>query len=285
MSASGQSGFRRYDASIMLETSAFRTGLERLGLGGKQIELHSSFRSLGGVIGGPDGAVAELTRVAKTLIVPTFSWEYSVRNSAADPINRNAAEPQEAHSPDPRTIPPFDPATSTVDADMGVISRSVSRWPGVVRSGHPLVSWCAWGEGAPEIVHEHRWDDAFLPIKRLAERDGLVVLLGVSLTACTAIHLAEEMAGRQSFVRWSPDHQGVVRRARVGGCSDGFDRLLPHLRGVIQEGALGPARVLIAPLHPLLELTSNFIRRNPDITICERRCDRCLAAAAGGPIV
>jgi len=233
------------------------------------------------VDGGAEAVVAALTKTAELVAVPTFCWDASVRYADRDPVGNNAAEG--ADPDDTRRPVPFDPATSGIDADMGVIANTVARWPGARRSGHPLVSWAAWGAGAEEIVRDHDWNDAFRPIKRVVDLDGSILLLGVTLTSCTAVHLAEEMAGRRSFIRWAQGLDGVVRRARTGGCSEGFDSLLPHLGDVIRETTIGSARVIIAPLVPFLGRVAGIIRRDPGITMCRTRCDRCRAAVAGGP--
>jgi len=47
------------------------------------------------------------------------------------------------------------------------------------------------------------------------------------------------------------------------------------------EAAVGRPAV---PLGPLVAKAAAIIRADPGITVCERKCDRCLAASAGGPI-
>jgi len=265
----------------VVDEAEIREGLVRAGLQGARLEVHSSLRSFGRVDGGAEAVVSALTKTAELIAVPTFCWDASVRYADRDPIEHNAAE-----GPDPldtRRQIPFDPATSGIDADMGIIAETVARWPGARRSGHPLVSWAAWGAGAEDVVDDHPWNDAFAPINRVAARGGSILMLGVTLTSCTAVHLAEEMAGRRSFIRWALGKDGVVRRARTGGCSEGFDNLLPQLGDVIRETRIGECRVLIAPLAPFLDRVAGIIRRSPEITMCGRKCDRCLAAASGGP--
>ncbi|MEK7474406.1 MAG: AAC(3) family N-acetyltransferase [Candidatus Coatesbacteria bacterium] len=265
----------------MIGETEIRDGLVRAGLEGVPAEVHSSLRSFGRVDGGADTVVAALTKTAALIAVPTFCWDASVRHATRDHVEHNAAE--EPDPLDPGHPIPFDPATSRIDDDMGRIAKTVAGWPGARRSGHPLVSWAAWGAGAEAVVRDHGWDDAFRPIKRVVDLNGSILLLGVTLTSCTAVHLAEEMAGRRSFIRWAQGADGVVRRARTGGCSEGFDNLLPHLRDVIRETTIGSARVIIAPLAPFLGRVAAIIRRTPEITMCRARCDRCRAAVAGGP--
>ena len=58
-----------------------------------------------------------------------------------------------------------------------------------------------------------------------ADRGGYVILMGVGLESMTALHLAEEMAGRRLFQRWANGPDGEAMRVSVGGCSRGFGAL------------------------------------------------------------
>ncbi len=167
---------------------------------------------------------------------------------------------------------------------MGVISQTVAKLPGAVRSPHPLTSWAAWGKDAKFLAEDHPWDEPQYSISQLMKLDGYVLILGVSFTSLTAIHLAEEMAGRKAFIRWVVDKGMNVKRVRVGGCSDGFDRLIPSVEDLLKRTTVGSCNIMAAPLRPLVERMTDAIRREPEITMCSDRCDRCVAAVAGGPI-
>ncbi len=268
----------------MLAESNIAAALEELDLAGAQVELHASLRSFGWVNGGAETVVSALKRELKTLLVPAFCSEACAPTPTHEHVERNAWTNEDYFFNNPPPPKPFDPLTSPVDKDMGVIAQTIAKQPGSCRSTHPLCSWAAWGEDADYLTANHSWDDAFLPIKRLMERNGSILLIGTSLTSCTAIHLAEEVTGRRMFIRWALDLNGQVRRARCGGCSDGFDRLFPQLEDVFRKTQVGACRMLAVPLSELVERAATVIRSDPSITMCERKCDRCLAAFAGGPV-
>jgi aminoglycoside 3-N-acetyltransferase len=259
-----------------------RRGLEMLGLSGAQAEVHTSLSSFGYVEGGAGAVVEALTGTLATVLVPTFCFEAMVAPPPGDRPARNGLTYAEGAPEKPAR--PFDPQTSPVDPDMGIVPRSVLALPGACRSGHPLLSWTACGVGAEELARDHPWDRPQQPLQRLAQAGGYVVLLGVGLTACTAIHLAEELVGRAPFIRWVRGRDGAAHRARCAGCSAGFDQMLPYLQDVLLEVYIGPCRVLCAPLPPLLERAVATLQAHPSTTICADACLECRDSAAGGPL-
>lgn len=266
----------------MVTDADVAAGLRKLGLSGAEAEVHASFRSFGGVEKGVASVVAALKRELRTILVPTFCWDALA--PALEDIGRNAWSNEGFVAEHPSPPRAFDPLTSPIDADMGVIAKTISADPLSRRSSHPLCSWAARGEDADGLVANHDWEYPALPINRLMERNGSILLVGVTLTSCTAIHLAEEVAGRKMFIRWAVDSSGRVRPARTGGCSDGFDRLLPRLDGVFREVRVGESRLLAASLPELVARAARIIREDPGVTMCERKCDRCVSAVAGGPV-
>lgn len=259
------------------------TALRNLGLSGASAEVHSSLRSFGEVEGGAAAAARALSETLENIVVPAFCWDAVVAPPEGDHVERNAP-PHESDWKPEKPPRPFDPATSPIAKDNGAISRAVAALPGAARSAHPLMSWAAWGRDAARLVGDYPWDQPCAPVGRLSDLGGHALLLGTTLTTLTAVHLAEEMAGRKMFIRWALGGDGGTIRVRVGGCSDGFDRMLPGVRALFMSGKVGDCAVLAAPLGPLLDRLARTIREEPEITMCERRCERCVAAVAGGPI-
>ncbi|HEX5965853.1 MAG TPA: AAC(3) family N-acetyltransferase, partial [Pyrinomonadaceae bacterium] len=113
-----------------------------------------------------------------------------------------------------------------------------------------------------------------------------VLLMGVGLERLTLLHLAEKDAGRTLFRRWANDEHGQPMAVEVGGCSEGFGRLEPHLRHLMQKTTVGQSSWTMLEAAQVLAHTAATIRANPEITHCDvRTCERCNDAVQGGPII
>jgi aminoglycoside 3-N-acetyltransferase len=257
--------------------------LEQVGVRDRPIVMHASLKALGHATGGPDTIVDATISMCSTVMVPAFCFE---PNWAPPPDDRPAQNGCDYAFYDgwdrPRT--PWVIETASIDATMGVVPRALARRAGTSRSDHPWHSWLAWGEDADALVNPHPWHRPTLPLERLSQAGGQVVLLGVGLKSCTAVHMAEENAGRQPFIRWMLDRNGDVRRIRVAGCSKGFDRLWPYCDDLFSETSVGSAQIKAAPLTPLVDRLAGVLREEPGLTICSPTCLRCRDAALGGPL-
>ena len=267
-----------------LKAERIASGLSQLGLYGRRVVVHSSLRSFGSVEGGAEAVISALQSVCRTVLMPGFQCaankvlpppeQRPLQNGCDYAIHFDLSQPPEA----------FDVEKAPIHPKMGRISHTFAQSAGVCRSEHPWHSWLAWGENAADYVLEHPWDSTNLPLERLAEAGGWVALLGVTLVSCTAIHIAEERAGRRPFIRWALDQEGGVRVVRVCGCGNGFDRVYPYCQSFCQETWIGSARILAAPLAELIESLTPVIREHRNITRCSDTCLRCRDAALGGPI-
>ena len=168
---------------------------------------------------------------------------------------------------------------------MGAIPAAVLARPGRTRGDHPLGSFAAVGALAHELTAPQRGLDVFAPLRALAERGGLVILIGVGLERMTLLHAAEQAAGRTMFRRWASDGASVCE-VESGGCSDGFGRLEPVLEPLARRVRVGKSGWAGYPVAAALELAARAIRADPAITRCARpECARCQDAVAGGPLV
>ena len=145
--------------------------LLRLGvLPGGVLLVHTSFRAVGPVEGGPAGLIdALLTAIGLdgTLVMPSMTGS--------------------AH--------PYDPAT-TPTRNMGIVAETFWRMPGVLRGDHPTSTFSAIGPKAEAIVAPQPLSPAHgivSPVGRVYERDGQLLLLGVDHSSNTTIHLAESL--------------------------------------------------------------------------------------------
>jgi aminoglycoside 3-N-acetyltransferase len=257
-------------------------GLRELGVDDACCIVHSSLSSYGRVDGGADAVVDALCGVVATVVVPTFTFSPALAAPADDRPARNGAD--YAIDPLGSMTPELYTTDLPVAKPIGIVPETLRRRPGAERSGHPLVSFAAWGQEAAKYVEPHDWDAPHAPLERLLADGGTVLMLGTDLTSCTTIHLGEQLAGRRPFVRWVRAADGQAQRVRVGGCSAGFERLRPHLAGV-REVMVGAARVQAVPLAAVVEATQRLLADDPDALICPDRCRRCVDAARGGPCV
>lgn len=150
---------------------------------------HSSYKSLGPVIGGPQAVVEALLAAAGTVVVPTHTPEIS------DPATwSNPPVPERWWEPIRHESPGFDPARTPASRWMGRLSELVRTWPGARRSDHPQVSFAAVGPRAAEIVDQHSLTGGLgeqSPLGAVYRLDGQVLLLGCGHDVNTSLHLAE----------------------------------------------------------------------------------------------
>jgi aminoglycoside 3-N-acetyltransferase len=186
------------EENIVQKTSAPRTcaslaeDLRRLGLKpGMAVLAHTSMSALGWVNGGPVAVIQALMDALTpegTLMMPSHSGDLS------DPINwSNPPVPAEWHQTIRETMPAYDPRI-TPTRGLGRVAELFRTFPDVVRSGHPCVSFAAWGAQARFLTEKHplNWslgEDS--PLARLYDLDGYVLLLGAKHDSNTSIHLAQ----------------------------------------------------------------------------------------------
>ncbi len=260
-----------------------RRAIHTLGLEAQTVCVHSSLRSFGHVEGGAAAVVEAFLDEGCTLVVPTFAATiFGIAAPEGMRPARNGYGYDAAHeSPGRDRI--FRPAGNELSPSMGAIPEAVLARPERRRGNHPLCSFAAVGPRA-ELVLEQRPLDVYAPLRILAARAGLVLLIGVGLERMTLIHLAEERAGRTLFRRWANAPDGKPMEVEVGSCSDGFGKLEPALAPTGRETTVGASRWRAFAARPALEAATAAIREDPQITTCGASgCLRCRDAVAGGP--
>jgi aminoglycoside 3-N-acetyltransferase len=151
--------------------------------------VHSSYKSLGEVIGGPQAVVEALLAAAGTVVVPTHTPENSDPATWAHP-----PAPQAWWDPIRREAPGFDAARTPASRWMGRLAELVRTWPGARRSDHPQVSFAAIGPRATAVVDEQSLTGNLgeeSPLGAIYRMDGQVLLLGVGHAVNTSLHLGE----------------------------------------------------------------------------------------------
>jgi aminoglycoside 3-N-acetyltransferase len=245
-----------------------RIGLRR----GDRVAVHSSYRVLGPVEGGPATVIAALMETvtdAGLIVMPAFQ-DYPV------PVFR----------------------ARETKSDCGVITELFRLMPGVFRSLHPSHSTAAWGERAEWIAAAHEAGRTALgvdsPFDRLAQLEGKVLLLGVGQTRNSMVHVGEAHV-RPAYlpIPFSPefafpvlmeDRSGRVRSVRIEecpGCSENFEVVGARLRerGQLIEDCVanGPASLMKAA--DVLAAVRDLLAERPDALLCARpACPFCPAA-------
>jgi aminoglycoside 3-N-acetyltransferase len=247
-------------------------GAQLRGLGvreGGVLLVHTSFRSLGPVAGGPLGLIAALRAAvgpAGTLVMPTMTDGES----------------------------PYDPR-STPTRQMGITAELFWRQPGVMRSGHPGGSFAAVGPRAQAICASQPLSPPHgpqSPVGRVHDLDGQVLLLGVGHSEDTTLHLAEAMAG----VPYSVSHPTVVMIdgaprtmdiAETDHCCRRFALADGWLRaaGLQREGKVGQADARLVDAQALVRVAVERLRAEPLLFLCPpvEACEECDQARASVP--
>ena len=251
--------------------SAIAEQLGGLGVAhGGVLQVHTSFRAVRPVVGGPDGLVDALLMAlgpVGTLVMPSWTGD-------------------DDHL--------FDPATTPADKDLGVVAESFRRRPDVLRGDHPF-AWAASGPKAASIVSAamtlppHRADSA---VGRVHDLDGQVLLLGVGHDANTSLHLAELIADvpYRLLHHITVLKDGVATRIDYGendSCCARFALADDWLRqkGLQQEGPVGQATARLFRSRDVVALASARLARDPLLFLHEpgARCVVCDAARASVP--
>ncbi|USS86358.1 AAC(3) family N-acetyltransferase [Fructilactobacillus cliffordii] len=167
---------------------------QRLGIQtGDTVIVHSSLKSLGFVIGGPEAVIQSLMETVDstgTIILPTQSvelsdpatWEYPPANPADWQFIRDNQIP-------------YDPLTTPVSKGLGIIPETFRKYPGVVRTSHPLYSFAIYGARQAELSH-HGFDYGLGPDSPLGtlfsnQVPAKILMIGTDFETNTSIHLAE----------------------------------------------------------------------------------------------
>ena len=258
----------------------------RVGLGGRPLLVHSSLRSFGHVLGGAQAVIDGLLERGCTVMVPTFLAAYEIPPPEGERPLRNGIDYDNYEVVPTGTSQVYSPDSNEISKSMGAIPATVLAMSGRLRSDHPRQSFAAVGPRAAELTAGQSPLDVFAPIRNLSRSDGMIVLMGVGLTRMTALHLAEEMAGRHLFRRWANGPDGKPMQVAVGGCSAGFDGLEPVLSPLERQLVVGQSLWRIFPAAEVLERASKEIEANPQVTHCGREsCRHCDDAIAGGAII
>jgi aminoglycoside N3'-acetyltransferase len=237
--------------------------LESLGVArGGVLLVHTSFRAVRPVDGGPEGlidALREALGPEGTLVMP--SW--------------GGGDDE-----------PFDPASTPPSPGLGVVPGMFWRLPGVQRSGH-LHAFCAAGPAAEAILADPLPLPPHIPespVGRVHDHDGQILLLGVNHDANTTVHLAEVLGGVPYRIakHCTVLQDGVPTRIEYGEndqCCQGFRLVDGWLQaaGLQTEGAVGHARARLMRSRDVVNVVTARLREDPLLFLhpAGSGCDEC----------
>lgn len=241
-------------------------------LPGMALLLHSSLGSLGWVCGGPVAVILALEEVLGpqgTLVMPTHSGDLS------DPAHwKNPPVPEAWWDTIRETMPPYD-HDLTPTRSMGVIPETFRKRGGVLRSGHPQVSFAAWGVEARRVTEGHALDFGLgegSPLARVYDLEGWVLLLGAGHGSNTSLHLAEYRAsypGRRVVENGAPmlidgQREWVTLQDVDVNASDfeAIGECFERATGYVRRGRVADARALLMPQRALVDYAVHWMEEN-----------------------
>ena len=230
---------------------------------GDVLLVHTSFRAVRPVAGGPSGLIAALREALGpegTLVMPSWGDDDAT---------------------------PFDPATTPVAPDLGVVAETFRRFPGVERSAHPF-AFAALGPSAGRVTGDplplppHA---PASPVGRVHELDGRVLLLGVGHDADTTLHLAELLGGapyrtrKHCTVRGEDGRPVRVEYGENDHCCERFalaDEWL-RARGLQREGRVGNATARLVRARDVVDVAHEQLQRDPLVFLhpTDAACAEC----------
>jgi aminoglycoside 3-N-acetyltransferase len=239
--------------------------LEHLGLRpGESVLVHSSLSSLGFVKGGADTVIEALLEVLGpqgTLLMPSFQ-----QGSEHELLRRGCR---------------FDVRTSP--SELGIISETFRRRPGVIRSLSPTHCTAGIGPRARDLLAEHQTCRVSVghgsPYEKLVQMGGRILLLGVTHTVNTTLHLVENTHGaptvcRETFDGVVIDMEGqswtVPTHPHMPGLRRRYDRVEEELIGasIQHNGNVGQGLSRLIEARPMAEGIGKRIQENP-LYLCE----------------
>jgi aminoglycoside 3-N-acetyltransferase len=190
-----------------------------------------------------------------TLVMPTMTW---------------------------RTVTPASPVwdESRTSSHTGVMTEIFrTRYAGA-RSIHPTHSVAGSGRVAAELLSRHHFGDtpvsADSPYGRMRDHEAYILMLGVGLESCTAIHLPEEIVAPEIYLRPRESAEAyecrdrlgkthIVRTRRHWRLDRDFPQFAPPLaaKGLLQAGNIEGCPYSIVSLRALLDHVFTALTNNP----------------------
>jgi len=236
-----------------------KTGLRKLGLKkGDKIGVHSSLSNFGYVEGGADAVIDALLEVVGeegNIVMPTHSTNLLEVQRTPEEIAMGVTWLYK--------ILPYNPAETPCRT--GTIPEAFRKRQGAIRGSHPSNSIAALGPKAEELVEG--W-------QKMLELDGYILLIGVGLSVCTAMHLAEKRVQFPKHIleKITPPKELLEKYPEkewewdFGPYPDFSKMEEPCLNlGIMETVKVGEAILKLVRLRELIDLYTEYLTKNPDL--------------------
>jgi aminoglycoside 3-N-acetyltransferase len=247
--------------------------LERIGVrAGMQLIVHSSFKAIGKVVGGPTAVILALEAVVGetgTLLMPTFT------EKLCDPAEEENYYPVEEQEFARQHLPGYHSDLTPVDRWIGIIPEIFRKQHGSLRSSHPHLSFAARGACAQALIDDHAFDYALgegSPLGKLYRLGGSILLLGAPKNSNTSLHLAEyrQNEARKKTRHWRAPvmvdgiRQWVEYRDIENNCDD-FAAILDDFiesSGCCRQGKIGGAESFFFPQRHIVDFAVQWMEKH-----------------------
>jgi aminoglycoside 3-N-acetyltransferase len=252
----------------MITTAQIRKDLMDMGVHpGSKLIIHSSYKKIGEVEGGPQAfldTLLDLVGENGVVLMPSFM---------------------------DLPLPIFDPLTTP--SYCGILSETLRKMPGTIRSANPTHSVVVRGHGAQEIADKHETSTALganSPIHYLIEQGADILLLGVGQTSNSSIHVAEKTLPVPYInVPYNEEMSHPTKRLRSGvveevpidecpGCSENFGIVDAKMqeRGAIRIGKIGDAESRLMKGKDLIACCQDMLKEDIHVLLCDDpACSYC----------
>lgn len=236
-----------------------KKGLRELGLTrGDNVGVHSSLSSSGYVEDGADTVINTLLETVGpegTVVFPTYSNNKVEVEKTQEDIKLGVTFKYKPL--------PYNPKEDSCWT--GKIPDIFWRRKEAIRGPNPTHSLAAIGARADEL--SQGWD-------KLLEADGYMLLLGVTLTCCSSMHLAERNIQLPQHILEKiippPELSEKYRKENIGfgfGPYPDFAKMEKPCReqGIMKTTKIGDAPVKFLRLKELIDLYAEYLRNKPDL--------------------
>lgn len=239
--------------------------------------VHSSMRSVGPVLGGPNEVIEALLESVGPggTVMMYVDWADGAQRRTRVDVNTPLTPDEMAG------WPAFDTRKARADRSYGILPEFLRTWPGALRSGNPGASVAAVGARADWICADHPLDYGYgpgSPLAKLVEARGRVLLLGSPLENVTLLHFAEHVARlpdkrviryqekllRGGSAEWVEIEEFDTSAPVVDAAPDDhFDRLMHAYleQGELSTGQVGGARTYLFEADPLHRFAVGWLER------------------------